>query len=98
MLLKCIVIILKVITCTDEVRAEEKKIVPDFDPLTGCLSGLWCPLPKLLSKHTTDIMENMINEIDDSDSVLLNELVEDGITIKAGGGFDASGRHSTWRY
>ena len=85
----------------EDVRAEEKNIVPKFDPCnlsSNGLTGLWCPLPRLLEKHTTDLMENSINGIDDSDSPLLDQIVNDGITIRAGGGFDASGRHSTWRY
>ena len=80
---------------TDVVREEEKKIVPKFEP---ALKGLWCPLAKLLTKHTTDLMENMITEIDDNDSPMLETLAQDEIIVKGGGGFDASGRHSTFRY
>ena len=43
-------------------------------------------------------MENMVSEIDDYDSPLLEKIVQDGIIVKGGGGFDASGRHSTFRY
>ena len=43
-------------------------------------------------------IENMLPEIDDSNSPLLDKIIQDEIIIKGGGGFDASGRHSTFRY
>ena len=42
--------------------------------------------------HTKDLLENMVM-VDDS---MLSEI-EQGITIKGGGGYDASGRHCAFR-
>ena len=78
---------------TDEIRMEKNKIVPTVDP---SLNGLWWPLPKILTRNTADTIENML-ENDDTDA-LLDEIAQDGIIVKGGGGFDASGRHSTFRY
>ena len=80
---------------TDELREEENSIRPSCIKVLG---GLWWPLPDLVTRQTKDLLEYMVPEIDDKDSPLLKEIVRDGITVKGGGGFDASGRHSTWRY
>ena len=63
--------------------------MPDFVPF---LNGLWLPLPDLVKTHTRDVLENMVT-VDES---MLEEL-EQGLIIKGGGGFDASGRHSAFR-
>ena len=78
---------------TDVVREAKNEIVPkqDFEPM---LDGLWYPLPKLVKRHTTDILEDMVQFEDES---VLKEIEEDGIIVKGGGGFDVSGRHSTFR-
>lgn len=78
--------------CTDEVRIEKNNIVPTFDQTLG---GLWWPLPKSLPLQTADLIENMI-EVDNSET-MLDDIAQDGIIVKCGGGFDASGRHSTFR-
>ena len=37
------------------------------------------------------------NVVQFEDESVLKEIEEDGLVVKGGGGFDASGRHSTFR-
>ena len=60
-------------------------------------NGIWWPLPQLATRQTTDLLEYMVPEIADADSPLLDELVKDGIIVKGGSGFDASGRNKSFR-
>ena len=78
---------------TDAVREEKNKIVPKVDPI---LKGLWWPLPKLVAQQTSELLENMVQTEDNE--ALVEEIVQDGIVVKGGGGFDASGRHAIFRY
>ena len=82
---------------TSVVTAARKDVVPDFikapfEPDGAIENGLWLPLPDLIKIHTKDLLENMV-VVDDS---MLSEI-EKGITIKGGGGYDASGRHCAFR-
>ena len=78
---------------TDDVREEKNKIVPKFQPV---LKGLWWSLPELVKQQTSELIENLC-ETEDKEA-LLEEITEDGIIMKGGGGFDASGRHNIFRF
>ena len=49
-----------------------------------------------MAQQTSELLENMV-ETEDHET-LMDEIIEDGITVKGGGGFDASGRHAIFRF